>query len=578
MGCREFYAQDYEEVGRRLCLWWYRQFSLPDEAGVCLHDLFEWDGCSALWFSDAPVMHPETGTFPRLMIAIRALELFQRGELDRIQIYDNEPGLAALFRANGIPCQLILPPGPAITSSGTYEKLLRGWIQFYRWYVEGKIWRILHPRQHSFGQRNTLFYSVFLNEWWLPGNGSHRYHADLLEELHATGIVQEARPFVPITPPGRINPKVWNSFINHSINSMKGFYAPAFTSLRAMMKARRWKESVCERMVRWRKNPPLDFGCWGQWKLHNLLDEQLSQAIRTAAPMVVQYEALKTAFRKARPRVLLLKDEVYSSGRMLVAAARNAGVRTVSVQHGSIYPAHWCYLMDREAQGLSRPPLPDILAVYGSAVSRLLVESNGMPPEILRVIGARRFRSLGQHPVSPEVTAFAGSGGKVVLLAGQLHQDMPVLYDWLFQAARDLPHLRYVIKPHPRDLVHLQSLESRCQETPNTLFFRGPLNEVLSAAMVTVSSHSTVLLESVWLGIPAVSVQISGETPGEWQTSAGILQVVRTYADLLQSLSQAAAGTLVDDSQRAMADVYLEEYLGRSLCEDSEALRNLFSI
>jgi hypothetical protein len=575
IACREFYAEGYEEIGRDLCLWWYRQFSQPDEEGICLHDLFEWAGISVLWFTDVPVLHPEFGSFPRLMIAIQALSLFERGEVMSVRIFGNEPALAGLFRANGVPCDLHSPPSQPVSSSGLKGKLIDGLTRFYRWYAEGKALRLRFLHQHHAEQRETLFYSTYLNEWRIPGDGKHRYHADFLEELLEAGHIKEVRPIVFGPPPSRGDATAWRAFVAHSLGTMKGFYGPGFTSLRVMMKAKQWEHRLRARLERWRNHAPPGFGWWGKWDFRDFLDAQMNRTMRSAAPLVVRYEALRTALSRAHPKALLLKDEVYSEGRLLISVARSAGVRTLSTQHGSIYPTHWCYVMDREARGTARPPLPDVFGVYGEAVKRMLVEKGGMPENLLRVIGARRFRLLRNAQVSPEIKAFAGTVDKVVLLAGQMHQDMPTLYDWCFLAARELPALRFVIKPHPRDITRIEALEERCQEQPNTLFFRGPVEGVFPAALVTVSSHSTVLLESVWLGIPAVSVQMSGETPAEWQTGAGILHVVQTYADLRDSLSRAVSRTLVDDSARAKADGYLEGFLGRNLCEDSDALRGL---
>ncbi len=576
MPCREFYAEDYEEVGRRVCLWWYQQFSQPNQEGICLHDLFEWDGVSTLWFTNMPVLHPEVGLFSRLMIAIRTISLYESGEITGIRIIGNEPGLAALFRANRVPCDLLIPPSQAASPSGLMSKIMHGCVQFHRWYTGAKILRFSHPHQHRPHQRDTLFYSASQNEWRIPGDGKHRYHMDILEELLAAGIVQEVRPLVSGIPNSQGNTSTWNSLTSHALGPMQGFYAPGFTSLRAMVRAWVWRHHLRSRLPCWLSHPPEGFGRWNRWDFRALLNEQLNLAKRAVVRLVVRYEALKTAFRKTRPQALLLKDEVYSEGRLLVAAARHSGVRSIATQHGSIYPTHWCYVMDRESAGLSRPPLPDILGVYGTAVARSLVEKGGMPEEILRVIGARRFRRLSQCQPSPEITAFAGTGGKVILIAGQMHQDMPVLYDWCFQAAHELPELRFVFKPHPRDTTRMESLAARCREQANTQYFHGPLEQVLPASMVTVSSHSTVLLESVWLGIPAVSVQMSGEIPGEWQTGAGILHIVQTYEDLLQSFRQSTSGTLIDEAGRTRAAWYLEEYLGRSLCEDPEVLRGLF--
>ena len=288
------------------------------------------------------------------------------------------------------------------------------------------------------------------------------------------------------------------------------------------------------------------------------------------------YEAVRAALEVVRPFAVLLKDEVYSEGRRLTSATRDVGIRSVSFQHGNLFPWHWFYMMAPDAEGLARPPLPDVFGIYGKVAGEVLTEVCGMPNNILQIVGARGFHSRHDVPLAAEIQAFVGKESPMVLIAGQMHADMPTVYDWAFAVASKDPEIRFVFKPHPRDVDNMARLRRRCEELPNALFFNGPLSEVQPSARVTVSGHSTVLLESVWLRIPAISVQIANESSQQWQSDAGILKIVRTYNEFETAIRQAASGTLFDKAEWEKADAYLEEHLGYSQCKDPEVLKSLF--
>ncbi|MCG3198676.1 MAG: hypothetical protein GHCLOJNM_03180 [bacterium] len=571
---REFFGENYVKDGKEACLWWQSLFSTPNASGLCLHELFEWDGASALWFTDILVMYPDFWTFPRLLLAERTLEMAQSGKISAVRILGHEPGLAGVLRANGLEARMVSRPRP---SAGLFERMIKGMDSFLAWFVHAPYAR----NEKSWGSQDTgpetLLYTVAPSEWQIPGDGRHRYLADAIEELLEKQVFRDARPLVVASPPSRAREAEWTEFLRLTLSEKGGVHSLAYISLRTALRAQGWCRGVARRLASWLRGSASTPFCYRGWDFGPIALPAVHRAPREAMRGVLRYEALKSALRKLRPGGILLKDEVYTDGRILCAAARAAGIRTVSLQHGTIYPSHWCYLMDPRAAALSRPTLPDALGVYGDNVKRMLVDWHGVPEEIVSVVGARRFRLLDQATPHRDLARLAVKRAPIILLAGQMHQDMERIYDWSFRLFREFPEIQFVIKPHPRDRKRIPELRRVCGTIANSHYYEGPLQEALPLLSATISGHSTALLESIWKKVPAISVQISGETPADWQIEAGILRIVRTLEEYRAAIRAACEGTFAGPADRAKAEAYLEEFLGYSKCRDPEALAALFN-
>lgn len=569
---REFYGSDYEQIGYDFCRWWYRLLSQPNHEGKCLHDLVRWDGQSALWWSHLPFLYPDFGIFPRALCALQAVNLFRRNEISEAIIQGSEVPLVNTLCANQLPSRMEPQPiaKPASKQIGIWKKIQ----SINHWYFLSRWWRYRLKKNHRPRQAGCLLYSIWMNEWQLPGDGSHRYLEDTLTEVLENQLFDTVRPLV-YSAPLLQDPSAWQAFLKHSLMARQGVYGMAWLDPRQIGKVRRWARQVEGQVEAWMEKCSLSYFEFKSVQLGPLFRASLQQAIRALPVLVLRYEALKKCMQVIQPGALLLKDEVYPDGRLLVSAARAAGVRSVSLQHGTIYPSHWCYIMDSEASGNSQPPLPDVFGVYGASTARLLVERGGFPQVVLRIVGARRFRHLSACRPNHELEAIR-QGKPLVLIAGQMHQDMGRIYEWCLRLAGEMEEAFFIFKPHPRDQQRITVLEEKCAGLSNTRVFKGPLGEVLPFASVTLSGHSTVLLESIWMQVPALSIQISGEKPADWQLQAGILDVVHSYAELERSTQAILKGELFCEEDYKKAQRYLEDFLGFDACQSSKALLNLF--
>jgi hypothetical protein len=560
---RQFLAQGYEELGLELGRWWYRRFDLPDSRGKTLHGICAWRGIGLLWCTRALFLSPESGFFIPLLILAKALRELSQGTYSGVRCVGGGAEWAEVFEANGFSCERV----PAANREAVPRSSLprRIWQAIHRGFLVPWSWRLLGAPKAAMDPDRTLLYAVQIGEWETPEGGRHRYLGDAVAELLENGTVDRALPLVYGRPPLSGPLEGWEAHLEITLRRMGGIYPLGYAGPALAGRTSRWGKKVGERARAWLREAKEsgEVFRWRGFDLSSWAARVVETGIQELAGRAYLYEVTVRALRKWRPRALLLKDEVYIHGRLLSAAARTAGVPTLALQHGSIYPTHWSYLLDPEAVGLAAPPLPDRFGVYGQRTVELLADTLGFPRGVLTVIGARRFRALDSAAVEERFRRVREEGRELVLVAGQLHADMPVLYDWCFELARTFPETYFVFKPHPRDLEGIERLESRCERGPNCEVYGGSLAGVLPAASLVISGHSTVLLEAIWLGIGGISVQISGEEEADWQREGGLLRVARDREELARCVRAALSGGLFSERDRARAGEYLRAHLGQ---------------
>ncbi|MCB9781537.1 MAG: hypothetical protein H6751_01045 [Candidatus Omnitrophica bacterium] len=570
---KSFCGDSYADLGHEIGLWWFRLFSTEGGEARTLHHLFEREGVSALWFTRNLFLYEDFGVLPRLLVTIRALELFEKGEFEKVRVVGGPSCLEKVFQVAGIPCEWMPPKRSETTSHSLIDRLKRNFRGLNRRFLQSHKLRRKHSENHRPGQTDTLLYSVIQGEW-TPGGG-HRYLEETVQELLELGEANSARPFVYGVPSVLDDESDWREFLEYSLDSKGGVYPMSYATLSEFREIRSWVSQRMAALREWLQKAPDGWARFRDWDLLPLINGEISDLGSQLERGLLMHLASRKAFDEIRPKGLLLKDEVYPHGRILIAAARASGVRTFSLQHGSIYPTHWCYLMDPEAEGLARPPLPDVFGVYGSAIADLLANRNGFPSEILRVVGARRFQELDRMRPSQEFVDLKAEGKPLVLVAGQLHQDMPKVYSWLFTLAEQNPNLNFVFKPHPRDKEGVDSIQSRCTRLGNARMFVGPIGDILPTVDLVVSCHSTVLLEAVWLGIGGISVLVSGEPAADWQERSGLLKIARSQEELTAAFEALSKGELFSHEARETSKTYLEEYLGYSKVGDPGTLKGI---
>lgn len=233
--------------------------------------------------------------------------------------------------------------------------------------------------------------------------------------------------------------------------------------------------------------------------------EQLPWAVRS-------YEETKEALRALDPDVLVAYAESSGWGRVAIAAARSAGVPSVAMQHGLLYPHYYSYL-HRADEGDA--PRPDRTAIFGASARRFLVEAGGYPPASLVITGSPRFDALVAQARERDRDALRARLGvaaeeKLVLVASRyrgIRETHPALGTDFLALARAIeadPRLRGRVKPHPAESAapyqgDLAGLSRTTLCPPDT-----DLVMLMAAADVLVTVESLSAVEALVLGLPVV--------------------------------------------------------------------------
>lgn len=196
-----------------------------------------------------------------------------------------------------------------------------------------------------------------------------------------------------------------------------------------------------------------------------------------------------------------------------LAAGRRAGVRSIAIQHGMIYPNNPEYFQGPGA-GLVRP---NVTCVFGDYERELLVERAGYAPDEVVVTGSPRpvrDREGGTEDREAVRRELGVRDGDRLLLVSVAHNEvLGELHTFgLLERtlAGPLPGIHVVIKLHPQDRaeprheVLLRGLaDARGYQAPLVSVVRDvDLYRLLHAADAHLGQYSTVLSDAVVTGTP----------------------------------------------------------------------------
>jgi hypothetical protein len=191
--------------------------------------------------------------------------------------------------------------------------------------------------------------------------------------------------------------------------------------------------------------------------------------------------------------------------KMLLMGIRSVSPRTqmVGYQHSSITLSHANFFLAPEETGIT--PLPDVMLTTGEITNEWLVREGNYPVGIIKTACALR---QGQ-PIEIQNMRASGEITKVLVALATSLQEYGHTLAFLEKAFADVNGYDVRIRPHPNI-----SIDSALKIYPMTRqdFYSissGSLTDDLNWADVVLYASSTVGLESVSLGIPAVYLDLS---------------------------------------------------------------------
>ncbi len=221
-----------------------------------------------------------------------------------------------------------------------------------------------------------------------------------------------------------------------------------------------------------------------------------------------------------QPQVAITYAEAGGWGRALALEARRRNVPLVGLQHGFIY-RHW--LNYRHEADEMRPPVdrvedggfprPTLTLVFDEFAAQHLREAACFPPTAIAVTGSPRLDAVAAEAAGLAVDALARARDAVgatesdhlaliVSKYSQIRGQLPALLDALGRCEG----VRAVIKAHPAETSAPYEALVAGRSNVRVLPAASPLAPLLQMARIVITVNSTVAIDAMVLGIPALTV------------------------------------------------------------------------
>jgi hypothetical protein len=221
-----------------------------------------------------------------------------------------------------------------------------------------------------------------------------------------------------------------------------------------------------------------------------------------------------------QPDVAVTYAEAGGWGRALALEARRRNIPLAGLQHGFIY-RHWLnYLHEPDEmeplRGGSRDagfPRPTITLLFDEYAARHLVVCGRFPREALAVTGSPRldvvadsFRRLTAAEVEAARRASGADQSQQLVLLVTKYSEAADVLPALLKAVASMPKAQLAIKTHPAETPDPYETAAGGQANVRVLPAAAPLAPLLRGADAVVTVNSTLALDAMALGIPALTI------------------------------------------------------------------------
>jgi hypothetical protein len=553
---------------------WIKSLRHVDVAGRSLRDRFHYRGDSLWWFAEL-FLHKE-GVIDALWRTALTLDAVCEVEgPTRIGVVDGGPALRLLLPQVAARLGIDLLPGTDVGRGGAARDTATGVkSRLLTWAAEAR--RALPAPRPALTPGGTL--AFVHSAFWRDATGEEGYIAPVLDALAATG----AAPIqlVGVGPRRNFQARRWWDPLMPGWRQPRGDGAvvpvetlashAALAGSRAVWRARHGVADALTGSPAMRAAARVaGYDAWA------LIAPELRGIATLQFPWSVRaMDEARAAIQRARPRLILTYAEAGGWGRAIMTEARRHGIPCAGLQHGFIYRRWLNYLHEPDEMRPSATmeldrgfPRPDLTVVFDRVASQHLEVAGAFPRSALAVTGspgldrlAERVRAIDAPRRAAARAALGLADGDraavVVSKRAQLGRWLPLLVE----AIRELD-ARLVVKPHPAETADLYA--PALAATPAVGLAPGSLDlaTLLAACDLVVTVNSTVAIDAMALGIPALSVGVPNNlTP--FVAAGGVAGVYHA-----SELTPTLARLLRDDAARA-------ELIARGLeCAASAGMR-----
>ena len=226
------------------------------------------------------------------------------------------------------------------------------------------------------------------------------------------------------------------------------------------------------------------------------------------------------ALRVLEPDVAVTYAEAGGWGRAIALEARRAGVPFAGLQHGFIY-RHWLnyrhepdeMLPDARNAGDRGFPLPDRTLLFDEYAAAHLTRAGRFPASAVVVTGSASFdelaaavRALGADDVQRLRREAGAEPSQALVVFAAKEREARTALPALVDAVKDMPDVLLAIKPHPAETASVYDAATAGVPNVRVLAAGTALPPLLGAARGIVTVNSTVAIDALALGVPALVI------------------------------------------------------------------------
>jgi hypothetical protein len=292
-------------------------------------------------------------------------------------------------------------------------------------------------------------------------------------------------------------------------------------------------------------------------------------------------DTMERTLKAENPKAIILSDEVGFYGRIFVTACKKFNIKTIGVQHGAIDENHIEYLHTDEGPILPCP-IPDITAVWGAKDQRLLSEFGLYSDSNVVVTGCPRYDYLARpdeiYNKERIHQHFLIGNKKLVTITTQPFHVFSERERWLKAvtiASKQVDAAFFVVKPHPAENSGMH--ESICKRYGGANIMVCTdigTNELMYASDLMITSHSTTGLESLILGTPLMTVNLTGMPDVIPYAPSGAAVGVYKEEDIAPGIMNVLDGKLPANMKHNI-EKYIHEYAYRVDGKASERVASI---
>lgn len=299
--------------------------------------------------------------------------------------------------------------------------------------------------------------------------------------------------------------------------------------------ARMWQGVRRMRAAMRRHFPPAH---WRNWLVHRWFSRMGQNAVR--ALVLAEH-----AVAQLQPRIVVVTDPSDGDAKSFTLVGRSRTIPSLCIQYGLVCDADSEWALCAQ----------DHVAVFDAEIA-VCIAGHGVPRDRIHITGNPRFDCYRDDPVAraawrtrcgiareAAVVAFmsvpAATGG-----VGQLESYLTIpehaqLLQAVYAIPRADPHWVLVVKPHPEEPLaahrHMVASQSgaHIRLVPHETAY-----QVLNAADVVITLHSTTGLEAIYLGKPLVTINLTGRPDNHSHAQRGAALGVTRAEDLVPTLQR----------------------------------------